>query len=1037
MNILTQLSGLAMRGAGRAVCEVAGVGAVGATVDVAVGLIEQRIRDNSGRLMHALERSTRNTWRAVELALAGTSWWDRCRLTLASGDDRAIRAQVQSFLQANPLDGLDGHGPDFRGQCLAQLQAARKAGLLEKGKIHGGELARQVGDLSRFGDQIGLVDAERHALESVAASLRQAGYAALAAFLELRPASGPPLLLAALRYFFQREVEKDPQLFQGLAYARLDGLAEGQRAGFGGLAEAMDQLGDRLAGLLADVQTAVERTHADVLDVKSELARQGQQMRELGDAVLRALEGHQLARREVLPGDSLSVRDEDERRLVRGLVKRYRALPPEQRRSMPALLNAVGKLEVVTGDFAAAENDFRELATLVPDPAARAEAAHNAYRAALERRAWAEALAALGDAVRLDPARFAPFPADKFEAERILGAGGFGVALLCRNRHSNARVVVKTLRREGLERDLGEVFREAQALEELDHPAIIRIRDCDYADAARTRPYLVMDYFEGGTLADHVEKHGPVPAADLLPLLRLLVGGLQRAHARGILHRDVKPGNILVRRGDRGTWDARLIDFGLALRARTGPSTQKASLDQTLAGSSIAGTLEYAAPEQMGRLSGVAVGPYSDVYGLARTCCFALFGTAQPTFQHWQKIPAPLAELLGRCLAESPRERPADCQVLLRDLDALPRAGPAAKAVSREAPILDAMPVEVAAPRTRVRAPAERTVERPVERVPRRRRDDGDRASDQKIRKLAILSIVIGSVGLIASLSLLWFSSAEQTPASVVPPAVSTLESPASTPVAPGVSRGPTETVSPITPPATPPAPVAVKPPDPPPPPPKPFTEKELAVVIEELKKEPSLPRLTEIATRLSTTEPTAAQKQARQEAEKAGNPADARDDIAIVARQLNRLLTDSNTLEARKAGSEAAVQWATSENVVRLIDQVGATGYGADAVRLNAAKALGRLRDPRGVAPVARRLEDMRDRGKVGEAVIAFGPMAEDEVLKVLENRSPFVRGEAIKVLKEIGTTRSIAALEKQVKDPFSGGPAQNAIDVIKARGK
>lgn len=1036
MNILTQLSGLAMRGAGRAVCEVAGVGAVGATVDVAVGLIEQRIRDNSGRLMHALERSTRHTWRAVELALAGTSWWDRCRLTLASGDDRAIRAQVQSFLQANPLDGLAGHGPDFRGQCLAQLQAARKAGLLEKGKIHGGELARQVGDLSRFGDQTGLVDAERQALQSVAASLRQAGYAALADFLDLRPAAGPPLLLSALRYFFQREVEKDPQLFQGLAYARLDGLAEGQRAGFGGLAEAMDQLGDRLAGMLADVQTAVERTHADVLDVKSELARQGQQMRELGDAVLRALEGHQLARREVLPGDSLSVRDEDERRLVRGLVKRYRALPPEQRRSMPALLNAVGKLEVVTGDFAAAENDFRELATLVPDPAARAEAAHNAYRAALERRAWAEALAALRDAVRLDPARFAPFPADKFETERILGAGGFGVALLCRNRHSGARVVVKTLRREGLERDLGEVFREAQALEELDHPAIIRIRDCDYADAARTRPYLVMDYFEGGTLADHVEKHGPMPAADLLPLLRLLVGGLQRAHARGILHRDVKPGNILVRRGDRGTWDARLIDFGLALRARTGPSTQKASLDQTLAGSSIAGTLEYAAPEQMGRLSGVAVGPYSDVYGLARTCCFALFGTAQPTFQHWQKIPAPLAELLGRCLAESPRERPADCQALLRDLDALPRAGLAAdaRAAAHEAPILDAMPVEAAVPKTRVRAPAERTEVRPVERTPRRRRNEGDRLGDQKIRKLAILSIVIGSVGLIASLALLWITSDGQSPARVASPAADPA-SPVNPPAPPAVTPTP-QTASP----ATPAAPVAVKPPDPPPPPPpppKPFTEKELAGVIEELKKEPSLARLTEIATRLSTTEPTGAQKQARQEAEKKGNPADATDDITIVARQLNRLLSDSNSLEARKAGSEAAIQWATSDNVVRLIDQVGATGHGADAVRLNAAKALGRLRDPRGVAPVARRLEDMRDRSKVGEAVIAFGPMAEDEVLKALDNRSPFVRGEVIKVLKEIGTAKSIPALEKQIKDPFSGGPAQNAIDVIKARGK
>src|SRR5262249_35001372 len=149
----------------------------------------------------------------------------------------------------------------------------------------------------------------------------------LATFLCLRPASGPPLLPSALRYFFQREVERDPQLFQGLAYSKLEDLAAGQQSGFAGLADTLEQHGARMEGLLAEVQVVVAQTHANVLDIKSELARQGQQMQEFGNAVLKALSQHQLERRALQSGDSMSIRDEDERRLVRDLVKRYRALP--------------------------------------------------------------------------------------------------------------------------------------------------------------------------------------------------------------------------------------------------------------------------------------------------------------------------------------------------------------------------------------------------------------------------------------------------------------------------------------------------------------------------------------------------------------------------------------------------------------------------------------------------------------------------------------------------------------------------------------
>src|SRR5262249_37512876 len=76
-------------------------------------------------------------------------------------------------------------------------------------------------------------------------------------------------------------------------------------------------------------------------------------------------------------------------------------------------------------------------------------------------------------------------------------------------------------------------------------------------------------------------------------------------------------------------------------------------------------------PEQMGRLPHVTVGPYSDVYGFGKTCCYALFRTTQPLPRHWQGLPPALADLLGRCLEETPDRRPAGFGLVLRQFDRL------------------------------------------------------------------------------------------------------------------------------------------------------------------------------------------------------------------------------------------------------------------------------------------------------------------------------------------------------------------------------
>jgi serine/threonine protein kinase len=150
----------------------------------------------------------------------------------------------------------------------------------------------------------------------------------------------------------------------------------------------------------------------------------------------------------------------------------------------------------------------------------------------------------------------------------------------------------------------------------------------------------------------------------------MVAEALQAAHAKGILHRDVKPANILVRK-DEGKWSVKVIDFGLAVRQQTafasafGSSARKA---QTLVGRTIAGTAEFVAPEQMGRRD-ESVGPYSDVYGWAKVCSYALFETTQPLRSHWSQLTRGFADLLEGCLTEDPGRRPQSFATILEKLD--------------------------------------------------------------------------------------------------------------------------------------------------------------------------------------------------------------------------------------------------------------------------------------------------------------------------------------------------------------------------------
>jgi hypothetical protein len=296
--------------------------------------------------------------------------------------------------------------------------------------------------------------------------------------------------------------------------SRLETLSQAQEESFaslekqlGELKAAVSRIQDGVEAIqsgVSVVQAGVADVQTDLLDLRAELQRQSREHADFCKTVLHALEQHHLSHRQMTARDGHSIDKDRDRKMVRDLLHSYRALPEERRREMPATLNALAKLQVGVGDFGAARRDFQTVAELVPLPEAQADAFANEYFTALEQQDWDGGLAALRKATAADPKRFAPFRLERYEPLKILGAGGFGVAFLCRDRILQSKVVIKVLRPDTLARSVEDIFREAQVLDRLDHPSIVRLRHCDFADPEQARPFLVMDYFEGESLSDYV-----------------------------------------------------------------------------------------------------------------------------------------------------------------------------------------------------------------------------------------------------------------------------------------------------------------------------------------------------------------------------------------------------------------------------------------------------------------------------------------------------------------------------------------------------
>ena len=611
------------------------------------GLLAERLTAGGAKLAAVFESVAARGWLVLEIALGGSEDWEHVQGQLTAADDQALRAAVRGFLDGPVLSELGDPGVYFRQECARQLRAARAAGLLDD-FFNEAALARQaIATWHPALDAGQLREAERRVVEPIAAGLRTAGYDYLARLVEIQGLGGTSLLAAAVRAAFRRAVEQDDALKQLLPWAVGEHIPEPAAAVLAPLAETLSRREDQVGGLL---RAAGDRPNFanPALDIRAETPKLGAALQALAEEAVHLLRRRGLLHRELRGPDCCAVVDPEEQGQIERLMPRFRAAPDEERRKAPALLNGIAKLEAAAGNFDLAYRAFTTVGNHVVDPLGQAEAFANVYQVALERKQWSEALAALRRAAARDPERFAPFPITKYEPEAIIRSDAFGVSFLCRHRTSANTVEVRSLHAEVLARPITDVFQEAQLVEGLEHPAVVRVRDCDFADGAQTRPYLVCDYFDGQSLAAWVEQHGPMAPGELLPLARQVADALQQAHNRGVLHRDLRPANVLIRQEEDG-WKIKLLSFGLALRPALLRSAlaNRACHATTTLGRFAVRALDFAAPEQLGRLPETPFGPHSDVYSFGRTFYYGLLRTAEPDDELKASLPGGWRRVLG------------------------------------------------------------------------------------------------------------------------------------------------------------------------------------------------------------------------------------------------------------------------------------------------------------------------------------------------------------------------------------------------------
>ena len=268
----------------------------------------------------------------------------------------------------------------------------------------------------------------------------------------------------------------------------------------------------------------------------------------------------------------------------------------------------------------------------------------------------------------------------RYQIRRKLGEGGMGVVYEADDTRLPRKVAIKVLHEDATGDDRARFKREARAASALNHPNIVTVHDIE---STTERDFIVMELVEGESLAAILAR-GPLPLAKAIEYALAMASAFGAAHAAGIVHRDIKPGNVMITADGR----VKVLDFGLAkMIVRAEPSAETVTAAHQTHQGTLLGTLAYMSPEQA---VGEPADARSDVFsfgvvlyemltgrrpfdgGSTAATVRAILNDPPPSVSRLRRdVPASVQRLVERCLQKDPRARYAHAGDIAGELAAL------------------------------------------------------------------------------------------------------------------------------------------------------------------------------------------------------------------------------------------------------------------------------------------------------------------------------------------------------------------------------